>query len=400
MIFTENLTLAARILYNDIINLLFEMGEAAMILIFEQPDYARSVWCTHIVSSLVSELRLKRLPFCMISSLDELSGGTAGDFVFLVGSGGDFIDEGLKAAGRAGVYPILLNSRARDELTVGCSMVCSDMEGSMKDIVDRLRACGRGRIALYGVNPRSIGDVCRRAYFLKTAGAREDDIFFNDGSLENCFGAFRPRAHAYDAAICANDFAAISLVRRLSACDPGALERLFIIGCAETRLTDFYADHIVSVRGNFAEYGRAAVALIDTLKRNPSLSRVEMFIRWDVDALSADRAAVPPPEPAFERSAKTDAFYEDEELREMLCVERLLNVCDALDRQILRRTLMGESYEDVAERCFINVSTVKYRLRKMIGISGAESRTDLMRIVRRYLPEGASLEDEAESAPQ
>ena len=43
MIFTENLTLAARILYNDIINLLFEMGEAAMILIFEQPDYARSV---------------------------------------------------------------------------------------------------------------------------------------------------------------------------------------------------------------------------------------------------------------------------------------------------------------------------------------------------------------------
>ena len=84
----------------------------------------------------------------------------------------------------------------------------------------------------------------------------------------------------------------------------------------------------------------------------------------------------------------------------MLCVERLLNACDALDRQILRRTLMGESYEDVAERCFINVSTVKYRLRKMIGISGAESRTDLMRIVRRYLPEGASLEDEAESAPQ
>lgn len=395
MIFTENLTLPARILYNGQNDTpFFQMGEAAMILIFEQPDYARSVWCAHIVSSLVAELRLKRLSFRMISSLEELSEGAEDDFVFLVGSGSAFIAEGLRAAERAGVYPILLNGRARDELTVGCSMVCSDMEGSMKDTVDKLRASGRSRIALYGVNPRSIGDVCRRAYFLQTAGARESDIFFNDGSLENCFSAFRPQAHAYDAAICANDFAAISLVRRLSACDPDALDRLSIIGCAETRLTDFYADHIISVRGNFAEYGRAAVALIDTLKRNPCLSRVEMFIRWDVDPLSPKRAA-PPPAPADQQSApqKTDAFYEDDELREMLCVEQLLNACDALDRQILRRALLGEAYEDIAERCFINVSTVKYRLRKMIGISGAQSRTDLLHLARKYLPESAALEE-------
>ena len=60
MIFTENLTLPARILYNDkkATSRFFQMGEAAMILIFEQPDYARSVWCAHIVSSLVSELKL------------------------------------------------------------------------------------------------------------------------------------------------------------------------------------------------------------------------------------------------------------------------------------------------------------------------------------------------------
>ncbi|MGN1068494.1 MAG: hypothetical protein ACI4RE_06300, partial [Christensenellales bacterium] len=133
---------------------------------------------------------------------------------------------------------------------------------------------------------------------------------------------------------------------------------------------------------------------LDTLKRNPCLSRVEMFIRWDVDPLSPKRAA-PLPAPAAQQSAppKTDAFYEDGELREMLCVERLLNACDALDRQILRRALLGEAYEDVAERCFINVSTVKYRLRKMIGISGAESRTELLRLARKYLPDGAALEE-------
>ena len=359
-----------------------------MILIFEQPDYAKSVWCAHIISSLVAELRLKRLSFRMISSLDELSEGTADDFVFLVGSGNVFISEGLKAAKQAGVYPILLNGRARDELTVGCSMVCSDMEGSMKDTVDKLHSSGRSRIALYGVNPRSIGDMCRRVYFLKTDGARESDIFFNDGSLENCFDSFLPYAPSYDAVICANDFAAISLVRRLSTCDPDTLERLSIIGCAETRLTEFYSSHIISVRGNFAEYGRAAVALLDTLKRNPSLSRVEMFIRWDVDLLSPKRApSSPAPAAGQSPLPKADAFYEDTELREMLCVEQLLNACDDIDLQILHRTLAGEAYEDIAEHCFVNVSTVKYRLRKMIGISGAESRTDLMRLMRKYLPD-------------
>ncbi len=77
----------------------------------------------------------------------------------------------------------------------------------------------------------------------------------------------------------------------------------------------------------------------------------------------------------------------------MLCVEQLLNACDALDRQILRRALLGEAYEDIAERCFINVSTVKYRLRKMIGISGTQSRTDLLHLARKYLPESAALEE-------
>ena len=377
------------ILYNNKNVYVFcKAGESAMILIFEQPDYARSVWCAHIVSSLVNELRLKRLPFHMISSLGELSEGTPDDFVFLVGSGKAFIAEGLKVAKQAGVYPVLLNGRARDELTVGCSMVCSDMEGSMKDTVDKLRSSGRSRIALYGVNPRSIGDICRRVYFLKADGTYESDIFFNDGSLKNCFDSFHSHASSYDAVICANDFAAISLVRRLSACDPNTLERLSIIGCAETHLTEFYADHIVSVRGNFAEYGRAAVALLDTLRRNPSLSRVEMFIRWDVDPFSPKRLPSSPA-PTAEQSPlqKTDAFYEDTELKEMLSVEQLLNACDNIDRQILHRALMGEAYEDIAEHCFVNVSTVKYRLRKMICASGVKDRTDLLHLVQKYLSE-------------
>ena len=138
---------------------------------------------------------------------------------------------------------------------------------------------------------------------------------------------------------------------------------------------------------NFAEYGKAAVTLLDTLRKNPFLSNIVMSIRWDISALHE----LPKPDtmdggaPSYFPQA-ADAFYADTELGEMLCMEQLLSECDELDDQILRLALAGEAYEDIAEHCFVNVSTVKYRMRKMIGICKAENRAELLRLVEKYLP--------------
>ena len=202
---------------------------------------------------------------------------------------------------------------------------------------------------MYGVNPRSVGDASRKSSFLLAAHAPDSDIFLNDGSLENCFQSFFEKSRSYDAVICANDFAAISLVRKLSERAPEELARLSIIGCAETRLTKFYEQHIVSIRVNFDEYGKAAVTLLDMLRKNPFLSNIVMSIRWDISALHE----LPKPAPAQSAAAAcfpqaADAFYTDQELTEMLCMEQLLSECDELDNKILRLALAGQAYEDIA----------------------------------------------------
>ena len=77
-----------------------------------------------------------------------------------------------------------------------------------------------------------------------------------------------------------------------------------VAGCADTRLTQLYGAQILSVRVNFAEYGRAAVMLMDALRKNPYLSHVVMMIRWDVDAKQEPaRASSTPGRPSLPQSA-------------------------------------------------------------------------------------------------
>ena len=357
-----------------------------MILIFVETVYANSIWCQHLVDGLVSELKLKRMVFRFISSLEEIDAGSA--YIYVIGSSSEWIRAVLEACCGKGIYPILLSNQAFHELDMTYSTVCSDTSGSMQHLVDTLRSMGRQKIALYGVNPHSISDASRQEGFQAAVGARnQEDVYINNGSLSTCFSLFRDCMERYDAVICANDFAAISLVRNLLRERPGELERLLIIGCAETRLTEYYSGYILSLRVNFLEYGRAAVMLMENLKRNPYLSHVVMAIRWDFSPLTSLRK-LDCRKPAVQNVTipkSKDVFYQDAELNRMLQLERLLNESDSLDLDIIRLLLRGASYETISERCFVTVSTIKYRVKKMISISQVSERRELIRLLREYL---------------
>ena len=361
-----------------------------MILIFVEDSYLRSIWCQNLVDGLVAELKLKRIAFRFITSLEELD--PSSPFVYVIGTSGAWVRTALETCSHKGVYPILLCNHAFHEPDITYSTVCSDITGSMQHLVNILLSSGRSRIALYGVNPRSVSDESRRKGFQSAAGLTgNEDIYINDGSLASCFHSFQDRMAAYDAVICANDFAAISLVRNLLRENPAQLERLLIIGCAETRLTEFFSRYVLSIRVNFPEYGRAAVMLLENLKRNPYLSDMVMTIRWDFSPLSCleklsivKKQLSPPVAPESK-----DTFYQDRELNRMLRLERLLNECDSLDRKMLNGLLRGESYEVISEHCFATVSTVKYRIKKMIGISQTANRGELIQLLQEFLPNGA-----------
>lgn len=356
-----------------------------MIQILTEESFSNSVWCRSLVAGLVAELKLKRLDFAFISSAQELAAG--GD-VYIIASSRGWVQAVLQACRLRQCRPVLLCNQAFQDPEPLCSTVCSDIHGSMAHLVEVLRRSGRGRIALYGVNPNSASDASHRSGFLAAVDGKQDDVFINNGSLERCYADFRGNVDRYDAVICTNDFAAVSLVRRLLEEAPQELERLVVIGCAETRLTEFYREHMISLRVNHRQFGRAAVTLLENLRRNEYLSQIAMSIRCDFAPLAELSALAPPAENAVAPvriPPARDLFYEDRELDDMLRVERLLSECDETDRTIIAGMLRGEAYEKIAEHCFVTVSTVKYRVRKMLSVGRMSGRAELVRLAGKYL---------------
>lgn len=370
-----------------------------MILIMIEEGYEDSIWCINLLDGLVNRLRHKRIPYRQIRALAEVKGGDR--YLYLIGSNHLWLEEAARASNAMGIYPVLLCNQAEHSFDAEYSTVCLDVVNSMRRLVELLERQGRRRIALYGVNPQSVSDEGReKGYLTARRGSAhtrgKNDIFFNTGSLKNCFEVFFRRRAEYDAVICVNEFAAVSLARRLRQRDPEQLGRVRIVSCADGWLSQFYGDSILSVKGNFAARAKAAVELVESLKKNPDLSHVIMTIRWDFSMLERGDAQGPAlPQRAAARPLPRiqDAFYEDPELGEMMLVERLLRESGQTDRKLLWRLLRGESYAQISEACFLTESAIKYRIRKMVELCRVGGRAQLVALLQKYLPQGLSEEE-------
>ena len=150
-------------------------------------------------------------------------------------------------------------------------------------------------------------------------------------------------------------------------------------------MAGYYAENIVSVHLNYLEYGKAAVLLYETLCKADYLSHIVMSVKWNMKELGTDEnlrlSYSNQHEPVFEPSA---AFYRDDELNDMMCLEKLCAILSSEDRMILKGLLNGENSTSLAMKHYLTPSTVKYRLKRMVTASGLEDKTELLDLIQKY----------------
>ena len=296
-----------------------------MIAILTEPAYSGSIWCKQLLESLKNRLKQKRIPFHEVSdSIDETDDG-----VFILASDYHWIKETVTRLNAAGIKPILICNQA--EQIHGCdySCVCSDIGGSMKYLLEELKRAGRTRVALYGINTSSISDIGRvdGLFAFKDDSFNEMRIFTNTGSLQNCFAEFFGEYKNFDAVICSNDFAAVSLVRNLLEKAPDALEALKILSCAQTKLSAYYKARITSVDMHFEQYGKAAVFLYEALKAHPYMAGMTVTVNWN-----DENEKTPRHKPVTAKNEQSgSAFYADGEMRDLLGRDSLRRVTYVAD---------------------------------------------------------------------
>ena len=83
--------------------------------------------------------------------------------------------------------------------------------------------------------------------------------------------------------------------------------------------------------------------------------------------------------------SSSDTFYKDKELSEMLIVDKILNSTDDVERKIIDCLLNDNTYEQIAEHCFLTVSGVKYRINKIVSYSGAANKNQIINLFKKYI---------------
>ena len=65
--------------------------------------------------------------------------------------------------------------------------------------------------------------------------------------------------------------------------------------------------------------------------------------------------------------------------------EKILSACDAIDIDLLKLIIKGYRYFDIAEILHVSESTIKYRLKRIISISGFETRDEVIDVMKVFL---------------
>ena len=347
------------------------------IYIIIEPAYSASSWCSNIVQGIFHQARQKRID-CFIQNENFVTQNT--DLIALLGNSLSWICGTLGKIKASHSAHIVLVSNTPYPLSV--NYICTDLQQTMLDIMSYLRNdCGKKEIAFYGVNPSSTTDILKQRGFYKS-----ENVYYSDDDLRSCFEKFYTDIQKYDAVICSNDYAAISLIQNLRQCDPQQIQRLFFVSFANTHIAQEYEPSITSVALDYYEYGRNTVNLYQMLLKNPQISTLNINIKSSIIPRNTTQNI-----PYTGNSCnglipeqKSNVFFDDNEIRDLVTLENLFNTLDQTDEKIIKYLSDNYSYEMISQELFMSVNGIKYRLSKLLETCGINSRKELIQIYNKY----------------
>ncbi|MBQ7246703.1 MAG: hypothetical protein IJS22_01235 [Lachnospiraceae bacterium] len=357
-----------------------------MYYVIEEPGYNNSIWYREILSGLMKEKRLRRFPLTMLKDISMLdrSSVTGDDFIFTVGTSSEWLAQILPICESCFDNRVIAMGNHEDRFAGGkYSIVTTNTPQGIHLLYDYLSRYNKKKIAMYGINPVSSSDTYRKNCFLQ-CGASEDDMFYNSGSLQRCFTDFSERASDYDAVICVNDYAAISLLQNL----PDSSAYLITSCGAATRLSGLFSPSITRTLINYKGFARAGLDLCGILRKNTEVHSVDIYLTNDFVIGSTTGYL-----PLIRETARietdtltnSDKYYSDPEINEMIRIESLLNSGSPEDELIIRGIMAGKTYQTLADELFMSTNGVKYRLKAMFNRCNVRYRSEFEALLRKYI---------------
>ncbi len=350
-----------------------------MIYVYIEEEFKAFDWCDELLSGLYKELKKRRMEYKVLPVLGENLQKSAN--IIIVGATLKWIEKAVYQCNRLQIHPIVMGNQHPKIFGGQYSSVSTDIEYSMLTIVSYLQELKKANIVLYGVNPNSPSDIWRKKAFEKVCP--DGAVYVTETGLSDLYEKFSS-VQKPDAIICTNDYAAIMLIKRLGAeYDP---KKLYIVSYSNTALAERFKPSITSVSNNFKQFGKAAIEIVEQLRKNEGLETLNYYIKTELvvrETTECKAIAIPPRVPSDNLNG--NQFYEDEHIHALSAAEKIFKSCDDVDLQILNLILKGKSTIAISDQCFLSISAVKYRIQKIMKNGAVESRQELIDRIQQYL---------------
>ena len=360
-----------------------------------EPFYDRdSIWCASIRAGIERTVTQKKYSSVCIDGTayreydyDSLFAG-APRLLIIVANRPSWIRPALRffAQKRRGVVLVdccpLVNGAVKGQ-------VFFHYEQSIETILSYLLQNGCTRTALYGCFEGSYADGLKQRAFdrimtLRGVPSPSATHFDNNGSLERCYLDFRQRATEFDSVICTNEIVANSLIKRLA---EDGITHLRLVSYGSTKLAD-----CTSTVLRF-DNEQLAAQTVQAFRYLYNANNDSTYITVRVSGELVENRSSSAPADTSELSqishhAHTDTptldFYSDQEVLALSKIEKLLEICDSIDLEMLSLVLRNVPYEQISDELHISRSTVFYRLRRIEDTLSVESLADMKRFLRSH----------------
>lgn len=329
---------------------------------------------------------------CLVDEDEEEAIRDVGEPVILIGYSHEYLTSAVDRLTRWDKRIILAGMDA-DNLSNQISCVTHSRSRQTVELLQYLYACGRERIALVGIGRSSINDLIKvdaaLRYTLSLAHpVRRNDIYDWTECLEECISRFLPVCSRYDAVICPNDFAALTLIRHLEKNGIRVPKDLYVAGFSNQAVGRFSTPTITTITMDFSAIGRYAFSIwmqLQTLMEKDLVLKIIAPSRL----LARGSTAFQQPEIAlasvpFWQKDEKDQFYNDDTIQRLMRIESCLNRQDELDLRITKGILSNISYEELTDRLYISSSALHYRMAKIYRDVGCRTRAEFMALFKQY----------------
>jgi len=351
-----------------------------------EPNFRSTTSCELILKGLKDNLRKKRIPYSVTDTITDLGFCNEKIFMFIVSTNQSFISKATAECQAKKIHPIIISLQSLDSISGIYSSVTPSIEHSMLRIMKFLKNREKTTPALYGISLNSAPDIARKNCFLQKhiLSTDEEDVFYNQTGLDDCFEKFFANVNKYDCVICTNNYAAIHLINALNAREI-FLDDFIIISYGKTLLATKFYPEIIHVYVPNESLGKTAIMVLEQLQNNTDILHINMSVKC---AISNESGAVFEPitenNNIYEEST-SDIFYEDPHIQNMLLVEKLLSSCDSTDILILDLVISGASYDEISNKSFLSHSAVKYRVKNMIQSCNCSTKSQFVQFMKMYM---------------